>query len=102
MCKSGFFLLKKFEQQHPNRLKNSNVQTVIENLKKRNSNNQAVSEPYYIEVESMEQIEKLKQANIPLESKETNDGRLIIRINKSDADNVIEILNKSKKNNRMI
>lgn len=62
----------------------------------------SVSAPYYIKVESMEQIEKLKQANITLESKETNDGRLIIRINKSDANNVREILNKSKKNNRTI
>lgn len=100
--KKAFILLKEFEQQYPNRLKKSNVQSVIENLKKRSYNNQSVSDPYYIKVESMEQIEKLKQANITLESKETNDGRLIIRINKSDVDNVREILNKSKKNNRTI
>lgn len=62
----------------------------------------SVSDPYYIKVESMEQIEKLRKANISFESKEMNDGSFIIRINKNNANIVREILNKSKKNNRMI
>lgn len=66
------------------------------------SKTDTVSDPYYIKVESMEQIEKLRKANISFESKEMNDGSFIIRINKNDADNIRKILNKNKKSIKTI
>lgn len=93
--------VNEFQTKYPNVMNCDNVDLILQTIESK-SKTDLILDPYYIEVESMEQIEKLKQANITLESKETNDGRLIIRINKSDVDNVRKILNKSKKNNMTI
>ena len=55
-----------------------------------------VVDPYYIEVSSEEAMEKLKSSGITFETKE-NEGRFIVKINRSDKDKVHDLLEQQKK-----
>lgn len=55
-----------------------------------------IEEPYLIEVKSQDQIEKLKESGIEFDTPETNDGKLIVRIEKKDAEKVKEIVGNGK------
>lgn len=86
-------LLKQFKEQYPNTINNSNIHSIIENLKESTSSTH-INSCHYIRVESQEQAEKLKQANIPYDLKKCKDGNLIACVDKKDYEKFKEFLNK--------
>lgn len=89
-------LLKQFEEQYPDRINTSNVHSIIENLKKTQASNSSNSN-YYINIETQEQIDKLKQANIPYDLKKCRDGKQIACVDKKYSEEATKLLKKTDK-----
>lgn len=58
-----------------------------------------IEEPYFIEVKSQDQIEKLKDSGIEFDTPQTNDGKMIIRVDTKDAEKATDVIGNDKSQN---